>query len=132
MHVPRTVVLLAALTLAGCAAHPVKDLQRMLFNKGEPQLAAGIKEYEDGNYEEATGFLQSALSEGVSRSDEVKAHKYLAFIHCSARRETECRGEFTNAFEIDPAFDLNAAEAGHPMWGPIFRSVKGAQTTASK
>jgi Tfp pilus assembly protein PilF len=128
----RAVMLLATLTLAGCAAQPVKDLQAKLFNKGQPQLSAGIKEYEDGNYGEATRLLQAALERGVSASDELSAHKYLAFIHCSARREEQCRSAFTKVFEIDPAFELEAAEGGHPMWGPVFRRLKAEQTAASK
>ena len=124
--------LATAASAPGCAAQPVKDLERILFKKGEPQLTAGIKEYENANFSETTRLIETALEQGVSRSDEVKAHKYLAFIHCSARRETQCRSEFTKAFEIDPTFELEAVEAGHPMWGPVFRSVKGAQTTASK
>ena len=42
----------------------------------------------------------------------------------SRSRTSACRAEFRKAFEADPAFDLTPAEAGHPMWGPVFRSVK--------
>jgi hypothetical protein len=28
------------------------------------------------------------------------------------------------ALEVDSSFDLRDDEAGHPVWGPAFRSVK--------
>ena len=124
-------VLAAAFALGGCGSQPVKDLQRMFQSaqsqeqsKGQPELAAGIQKYEDGKYVEAATRLQAALAEGLSPAEEVKAHKYLAFIHCASRREKLCRSEFRKALDKDPAFQLEAAEAGHPIWGPVFRSVK--------
>lgn len=122
-------VLLAAL-LAGCESQPIKDLQRdfkSLFqsNKGAPDFASGIKQYEDGNYGQAARLLQSGLDQGLSTSDQVQAHKYLAFTHCVSGREQRCRDEFRAALKIDPSFELAAAEAGHPIWGPAFRAAKG-------
>jgi Tfp pilus assembly protein PilF len=117
-------LLLVALMLAalgGCASNPFKDL---LQSKGEPVLAAGIQSYEDGKYDEASKALQSALDLGLSKGDQVRAHKYLAFIHCTSAREKQCRDEFRKALDIDPSLELAPAEAGHPIWGPVFRSVK--------
>jgi len=54
----------------------------------------------------------------------VRAHKYLAFIHCAAGQVQQCRDEFRKVLEIDPSFDLRDDEAGHPTWGPVFRSMK--------
>ncbi|NJR71713.1 MAG: TssQ family T6SS-associated lipoprotein [Gammaproteobacteria bacterium] len=48
----------------------------------------------------------------------------MAFIHCVANRELNCKEEFEKAFALDPKFDLSAAEAGHPIWGAAFRNVK--------
>jgi len=28
---------------------------------------------------------------------------------------------------VDPTMDLAPAEAGHPIWGPIFRAVKASR-----
>jgi Tfp pilus assembly protein PilF len=117
-------MLAAALALGGCGSQPVKDLQRMFQSKGQPELEAGIQKYEDGKYVEAAARLQGALDEGLSAAEEVKAHKYLAFIHCASRREKQCRAEFRKALDKDPGFQLEASEAGHPIWGPVFRSVK--------
>jgi Tfp pilus assembly protein PilF len=110
--------------LSGCASDPIRELQRVFKGEGEPQLQAGIKDYEDGRYAQASKNFEAALRAGLNRSGQVTAHKYLAFIHCVSKRERQCRGHFASALELDPAFELGPAEAGHPMWGPVFRSVK--------
>ncbi len=90
----------------------------------EERLAAGIAQYEDGNYAQAQRLLQSSLADGLaSRTSQARAYKYLAFIYCVTDRTAQCREEFSNALAADPKFTLTAAEAGHPGWGPVFRSV---------
>lgn len=122
-----TASLLLALLLGGCQSGPLKDIG-LFQSKAEQALSDGVRQYEDGNYQEAQKSLQSALNQGLtSRPDEVKAHKYLAFIHCASNRERQCREEFRKALELNPAFDLTPAEAGHPLWGPVFRSVKAGR-----
>ena len=89
------------------------------------ELRRGVQRYDDGEYKEAARHFQQALEQGLaSPVDQANARKHLAFMACVARRTTACRAEFRKAFEADPAFDLTPAEAGHPMWGPVFRSVK--------
>ncbi|MBY0579942.1 MAG: TssQ family T6SS-associated lipoprotein [Burkholderiales bacterium] len=93
--------------------------------KGKQMLGSGIKSYEDGNYKEAVGELQGALDAGLSSSaDKVAAHKFLAFTYCISSREALCREEFMKALAIDPKFELAPAEAGHPIWGNVFRSIR--------
>ncbi len=90
----------------------------------ESRLKVGISRYEDGNYAQAQRLLQSALAAGLaSRSDQAQAYKYLAFIYCVTDRIAQCRQEFNNALNADPKFTLTRAEAGHPTWGPVYRSV---------
>jgi Tfp pilus assembly protein PilF len=117
---------IALVTLvAGCAAGGGG-----LFGKGnaEQSLNTGVQQYEDGNYQEAGKNLQAALDAGLSeKSDQVRAHKYLAFIACVSDREKQCRSEFLIALQLDPGFDLKPSEAGHPIWGPVFRSVKSGK-----
>lgn len=126
----RLLVLISALFLllgAGCSSGPVRDvgLDKLSPRKAEQELSTGIKNYEDGNYKAAAKSLQSALESGLTfDSDTVRAHKYLAFIHCLSNREKQCRDEFRKALEKDNKFDLEPAEAGHPIWGPVFRAVK--------
>ena len=101
-------------------------------NEGEQKLYAGIKSYEEGNYKDSVTLLQEALTEGLSdKEDQVEAHKYLAFIHCVSGREKECTDEFKKVLELDPNFELQAAEVGHPLWGPVYSSLKGEKLTSA-
>lgn len=134
--------LIAALNV-GCQSGPLKDIK--IFERkpasgaegaapgaeaappitAEQRLAKGVGLYEDGAYKEAMQDLQTALDTGLTqKDDQVKAHKYLAFIHCASSQEKRCREEFTKVLEINPKFELVPAEAGHPVWGRVFRSVK--------
>lgn len=120
------VLAFAAALLGGCAEGPFKDL-RVGRTAGTSYLEDGVRNYEEGNYRTAQRRLQFALEEGLSRPDRVKAHKYLAFIACVSGQQLTCREEFGIAFELDPKFELEPAEAGHPIWGPVFKSVKSKQ-----
>lgn len=100
--------------------------QEAALPSAEARLKTGIAQYEEGNYAQAERTLQSALLNGLaSRSDQARAYKYLAFIYCITERIAQCRQEFSNAITADPKFNLTPAEAGHPTWGPVFRSVRG-------
>jgi hypothetical protein len=89
-----------------------------------PQLQAGIEAYDNGRHREAAKLLRAALASKPGEADRVEAHKYLAFIECSLDRRRQCRDEFRKALAIDPTLELSPAEAGHPVWGPIFRNLK--------
>lgn len=128
-----------ALLVTGCQTEPMRamraDLEsagtdiKGLFSgyKGDAALAAGLRHYEDGNYGEAAKQLQAAIDQGLARPARVNAHKHLAFIHCAENRTGRCRDEFRKALAIDPSMELAPAEAGHPTWGPIFRSLKAGR-----
>ena len=116
--------------LAGCATGPAGEgtnpfAAMFQSSKAEQTLAAGVKQFEDGEYSDATKSLQSSLDLGLaSTADRVKAYKYLAFIHCVSGRQRQCHDDFRKALEIDPTMELEPAESGHPIWGPVFRSAK--------
>lgn len=132
-------ILLLAPLLTGCETvqKGIKEISDSLdFDKAraksqesalptaEQRLKSGVTQYEEGNYAEAQRLLQASLAEGLpSRTDQARAHKHLAFIYCITERPAQCRQEFNNALTADPKFTLTAAEAGHPSWGPVFRSV---------
>ena len=120
----RGLLVLVLIFLGACTSAPFKEIGGVFKSKGEPQLQAGIRLYEDGRYPQAARSFESALQAGLGDSEKVTAHKYLAFINCASNRREACRGHFRTALKIDPAFELEPAEAGHPMWGPVFRSVK--------
>ena len=107
------------------AGHPVwGPVFRALKGEGAP-LSAGLKQFDDGDYAASAKSLQVALSRGLPPSERVTAYKHLAFIHCANNRTSACREDFRKALAIDPSLELAPAEAGHPVWGPIFRSLKG-------
>jgi Tfp pilus assembly protein PilF len=120
---PRALILAAFVALlAACSAQPLRDL--IQSSKGAPTLATGLRQYDDGEYAEAARNLQAAIDLGLSERERANAHKHLAFIHCASARERACREEFRKALSNDPDLELTAAEAGHPVWGPIFASLK--------
>ena len=121
-------VFVAAAALAGCGTEPMRELEALFKpNRGEAALAAGLKQYEEGRYAESLKNLQSAIGQGLGERDRVNAHKHVAFIHCAQNREKACRDEFRKALKVDPGMELAPAEAGHPVWGPVFRSVKAGR-----
>lgn len=114
--------------LQGCATDPGQVIQSLFApSKGSTAYKAGLKQYENGDYVDSLKSLQSALEQGLKDGERVEAHKHLAFIHCASARERQCREEFRRGLAIDSGMDLTAAEAGHPLWGPIFRSLKAAR-----
>lgn len=125
-------LIVAVVLLGGCQSGAMKSIQedfKSIFGstKGKPAMAAGIRQYEEGTYADAAESLNSALYQGLSSGDRVTAHKYLAFIHCISSRPSACRQQFQRALAIDPNLELSAAEAGHPIWGPVFRAVKSGR-----
>lgn len=122
----RILLLVGILVLTSCAFRAGRDqpVEQPPQSAGEQLLVKGIGNYEDGEYKSAAKNLQEALNAGLTRMDSMIAHKYLAFIACSSNNTQRCRDEFRKAFEDDPSFALNAAEVGHPIWGPVYRKVR--------
>lgn len=140
MNMRGTLVAVAtAFLLLGCST-----LQETVSpsTKGEQALERGIKAYEKGEYADTVREINSALAlsqptregpakEGLGTKDLVSAHKYLAFTYCVTARERQCREEFKKALELNPNLELEPAEAGHPIWGPVFKSVKNPPKPAA-
>ena len=102
-------------------------------SKSEQELDKGIRSYEDGEYKTSAKQLQTALDLGLdAKRDQAKAHKYLAFINCVTGREKKCRSEFNKALDADPKFELEPAEAGHPIWGPVLRGIKAGRAAKAE
>jgi Tfp pilus assembly protein PilF len=124
----RLLIVLAAAALTGCGTEPMRELEALVKpSRGEATLATGLKQYEEGRYPESLKNLQSAIDQGLAERDRINAHKHVAFIHCVSNRERACRDEFRKALRVDPGMELAPAEAGHPVWGPVFRSVKAGR-----
>jgi Tfp pilus assembly protein PilF len=134
----RWLLLAGTVALGGCASEPWQKLgaaidelklpgtQETQSARGLPALRVGVREYEQGELAASEKHLRTALREGLSGAERIQAHKHLAFIYCSSNREPDCRNQFKEALSIDPALELKPAEAGHPIWDPVFRSVKAA------
>ena len=117
-----------AAVLAGCATAPppasTVGLADLMERRGERALIDGIRAYDDAQYPQAEAALRRALGAGLtSPRDRASAHKLLAFITCTSARLAECEAAFRAARAADPSFALNRSEAGHPLWGPVYRKV---------
>lgn len=121
----------ATLLAAGCAtappAAPPGGLAELMERPAERALVEGIRAYDDGRYAQAEIALRRALDDGLqSGRDRATAYKLLAFVTCTSERPTDCEEAFRAARSADPGFALSRTEAGHPMWGPVYRRVAAA------
>lgn len=93
--------------------------------ESENSLSTGIGLYDAGDYNGAIRQLQSVTrNRKGNKADHVRAVKYIAFSYCLTGRKILCRRNFVKAFKLDPGFDLDAGEKGHPLWGPEFEAAK--------
>jgi len=109
------------------SGHPVWGPLFASLKAAPAPFQSALKQYDTGAYPESMKNFQAAIREGLDDKERASAHKHLAFIHCASNRERQCREEFRRALAADPALELDAAEAGHPVWGPVFRSVKDSR-----
>ena len=123
-------VLALTLKISGCATPetapttPPSGLTELLERSAERALFDALRAYDDGQYSAAELALRKALSEGLrSARDRATAHKLLAFISCTSERLTQCESAFRAARAADANFALSRPEAGHPVWGPVYRRV---------
>ncbi len=111
--------------LGACAQlTPSGGLMDVAERPAEKALLAGLRAYDDGQYAQSEQQLELALKTGLrSPKDKAAANKHLAFIYCASQRVPACEASFRAAREADPSFALSKAEAGHPMWGPVYKRV---------
>jgi hypothetical protein len=122
-----TTLALAMLSSCGTNKPNVSDstgLAELMERPAERALFEGIRAYDDGQYAPAEAALRKSLAGGLrSGRDQASANKLLAFITCSTERLRECENAFRAARAADPRFALNKQEAGHPLWGPVYRKT---------
>jgi hypothetical protein len=117
--------LIAEREAAAAASKP-----RVPLAKAEQLLADGMVRYDSGDPAAALKLFEAATKEGLKeKADQVKALKHTAFSLCLEAKYSACRATFVKIFDIDPAFDLTPAEAGHPSWT---RTYAGAKAQAQK
>ncbi len=124
----RLVTAAIVVALVACAAPPPPPppggLADLMERPAERSLFEGIRAYDDGQYPQAEAALRKALQAGLrSGRDQASAHKLLAFITCTSERLAECEAAFRAARAADASFALSRSEAGHPLWGPVYRKV---------
>jgi hypothetical protein len=104
--------------------------------KPEQLLAEGVALYDNGDFKGAIRKLQlakdAAADEAATLQDSLK---YLAFSYCVTGQKALCKAQFASLLKISPDFQLSRAEAGHPLWGPVFKEtksgIKPARTTTA-
>jgi Flp pilus assembly protein TadD len=134
--------LLGAALLTGCASTPFGAAAKTPSSPTHTDSAApaaaatnapapaqsGLKEgialYNNGDYNDAIKRLAAADVTGGSKATQLEALKYTAFSYCLTSRQTLCRQQFEKALKLDPSFDLEVGEHGHPLWGPVFTKAK--------
>jgi hypothetical protein len=128
MRRPLFVMLLGfAAVASGCATTSTIGLMDVAERPAERALLDGLIAYDSAQYPEAERQLARALELGLAAAkDRAAANKYLAFIYCTSARTAQCEAAFRAARAAEPAFALSRAEAGHPMWGPVYRRLAGA------
>ena len=115
---------LLALVLAGCAAPPPAPIgvTEVSQRAGERALLEALRAWDDADYPTLEARARAALAAGLqSPRDRAVAHKLLAFVACTSERLDACEAEFRTARREDPGFALDKAEAGHPIWGPVYQ-----------
>jgi len=149
----RFMVFAVGLALSGCAAPPPKQEEPKytppLFQTPAPppppepapppppvvvpvepspselSLAEAVGHFERGEYTMAMKKLTPLTTDpALEVPGQLKALKTLAFSQCLTRAVVSCRKTFERAFKLDPAFDLAAAEQGHPIWGKQFLNAR--------
>jgi tetratricopeptide (TPR) repeat protein len=125
------VALLLAVFATGCAQVPTQTdgsaKPTLSASEARLQYQQGLANYRESSFNAALGNLAAAVSSGtLTLAEANNARKHMSFIHCAAGRELPCREQFQMILQSDPVFDLTPAESGHPQWGPVWRSVKGA------
>jgi len=117
-----------AALLAGCAlpqnTRPV-GVADLTERPAERALLGAMRAYDDADYPAVERQADEALRLGLqSPRDLAIAHKLRAFVYCTSNRLTACEAEFRAARKADPAFALTKAEAGHPLWGPVYQKSR--------
>lgn len=114
---------LALAILAGCATPPPSPIgvSEISERPAERALLGTMRSYDEADYGATERQADEALRLGLqSARDVALAHKLRAFVYCTSNRIPACEDEFRAARAADPGFALTRAEAGHPVWGPVY------------
>jgi len=94
----------------------------------QKNLVIALASFDRGEYSLAMKQLKPLTTDpDLDKAERLKAIKSLAFAQCLTRAVVACRKTFESAFELDPEFELAAAEQGHPVWGPQFQRARDSK-----
>lgn len=109
--------------LAGCAGLGFGE--KPPTQAAQEALAQVRQQYSSGQY--GSVIRTVATSDDIAtapRSLRIEAYKLQAFSYCVRDYAQLCEETFIRILQIDSDFVLAPNEAGHPQWGPVFRSAK--------
>lgn len=124
--------LLLTTVLAACASNEPKEPPSPYSDSEQVLLDELRKKFTAGSYD--------AIIEDVTNKPEyqtggvpfrTQSMKLLAFSQCVSKKVRDCTKTFDRILEIDPKFELEPAEAGHPSWGPVFAKEKANANIAT-
>ncbi len=111
-------------SLAACETPQAQSplgLTDLTERPAERALMGAMRAYDDADYPAVERQANEAMKLGLrSNRDVATAHKLRAFVYCTSNRLAACEAEFRAARAADPGFALSHAEAGHPVWGPVY------------
>jgi hypothetical protein len=111
---------------ANLPAEPAKVTPEQLVQEGSAL-------YDKGDYRGAIRKLITARDAADEGSSAKKASlRLLAFSYCVSNQRVLCRQQFSALLALEPTFQLSRAEAGHPLWGPVFIEAKSATAAAAR
>lgn len=111
--------------LAGCAGLPSAPPEKPPTSEALAQLQQVRDQYSAGHYGEVIRLVAKSDELASSSKDvRIEAYKLQAFSYCVSRYTQLCEDSFARILQLDPAFELAANEAGHPVWGPAFQRAK--------
>jgi hypothetical protein len=120
---------LLTVTLAACVHQPVSAPEPPPPTQAAlDQMQNVRKAYDQGQYGDVIRMVAVSQDLAAAPADlQVESLKLQAFSYCVMKYRQLCEDSFVRILQIQPTFDLSAAERGQPQWGPAFREVKAAQ-----
>ncbi len=119
--------------MTSSAASFIKQAFTKQPSLSERAFNEGMMAYDAGDYGQAiklfTRIEKDALPASVPLPERIKIYKQTAFSYCLIKQRSLCRAEFGKILKLQPTFELEPAEAGHPSWGAVFL---GAQTALKR
>ena len=118
---------LIALGLSACAS-----IQTSYSPEQVAQSNAALQQvkanYQQGEYGQVIRrvTIDQALNE-APQDIRIQALKLQAFSLCLTKYEFLCQEKFQQILALQPDFELQASEQGHPLWGPAFERAQASQ-----